>query len=179
LLLGLLHEGEGIAARVLESVGVSLEAVRIRVEAIVLPGSSSPTGHIPFTDRAKTALENALREALQLGDNFIGPEHLLLGLLREGQGVAVRVLTDLGADLGHMREQVIGLAGGERTERVLSTRKPDIQPASSAYQSLLNCSFCNEPQDRVAKLIAGPGVYICDRCVALCQEILDELPPPA
>ena len=57
-------------------------------------------------------------------------------------------------------------------------QKPDIQPASSAYQSLLNCSFCNEPQDRVTKLIAGPGVYICDRCIALCQEILDELPPP-
>jgi hypothetical protein len=141
VLLGLLHEGEGIAARVLESVQISLEVVRIKVEAIVGLGSSSPTGHIPFTPRAKKALENALREALQLGDNFIGTEHLLLGLLRERQGVAVQVLTDLGADLGHMREQVIGLAGGERTERV---ETEDLEATSTSGGELLVESLLGE-----------------------------------
>ena len=180
LLLGMLHEGDGIAARVLGSAEVSLEAARARVEALVGQGSSSPTGQFPFSRRAKQVLENALREALQLGDNFVGTEHLLLGLLREGGGVAVQVLKDLGADRAHLREQVLGLAGEERTEendRPPSV-KPEIRPASPTYQSVLHCSFCDAPQDEVAKLIAGPGVYICDRCVALCQEILDEQLPP-
>ena len=185
VLLGMIHEGEGIAAQVLESAGISLEAARAKVAAIVGPGSSSPSGHIPFTPRAKKVLEMALREAIHLGDNFIGTEHLLLGLLREGQGVAVEVLQNSGADLRRLREHVTDLAGGQRTslfEAEESDRparlKPEIQPASSARAALLHCSFCNEPQDRVAKLIAGPGVYICDRCVALCQEILDEQLPP-
>ena len=158
----------------LESRDISLEAARARVEAIVGQGSSSPSGHIPFTPRAKKALEHALREALQLGDHFIGTEHLLLGLLREGRGVAIQVLEQLGADLGQVREQVIEMAADERTERRSPAVKPDIQPASSSYVSLLHCSFCNEPQDQVTKLVAGPGVYICDRCIALCQEILDQ-----
>ena len=182
VLLGMLHEGEGIAAQVLLAAEISLEAARGKVEAIVGPGSSSPSGHIPFTPRAKKALEHALREALQLGDNFIGTEHLLLGLLREGQGGAVQVLVDLGADLERVREQVLGMAvEGGRTalfEAEEANRpaghKPDIQPAPPTRKAALHCSFCLEPQDRVAKLIAGPGVYICDRCVALCQEILDE-----
>jgi ATP-dependent Clp protease ATP-binding subunit ClpA len=188
VLLGMLRDSEGIAAQVLESAEVALEAARTRVEAIVGQGSSSPSGHIPFTPRAKKVLENALREALQLGDNFIAPEHLLLGILREGQGVAVRVLTDLGADTGRMREQIVGFAVAERSQRNETedveapsrrARKPEIQPASSTYRSVLSCSFCGEPQDRVNKLIAGPGVYICDSCIALCQEILDEqIPPP-
>ena len=182
VLLGMLHEGEGIAAQVLVSAEISLEAARRKVEAIVGPGSSSPSGHIPFTPRAKKALEHALREALKLGDNFIGTEHLLLGLLREGQGVAIQVLVDLGADLDSVREQVLRMAveGGrtalfeaEEVERPV-VQKPDIQPAPVTRKTVLHCSFCLEPQDRVAKLIAGPGVYICDRCVALCQEILDE-----
>ena len=183
VLLGMIHEGEGIAAQVLESAGISLEAARAKVAAIVGPGASSPSGHIPFTPRAKKVLEMALREAIQLGDNFIGTEHLLLGLLREGQGVAVDVLQNSGADLRRLREQVIDLAGGQRTTLFEAEEpdrpgrlKPEIQPSSSARASL-HCSFCNEPQDRVAKLIAGPGVYICDRCVALCQEILDEQLP--
>ena len=185
VLLGMIYEGEGIAAQVLESAGISLEAARAKVAAIVGSGSSSPSGHIPFTPRAKKVLEMALREALQLGANFIGTEHLLLGLLREGQGVAVEVLQNSGADLRRLREQVIDLAGGERTALFEAEEfdrpgrlKPEIQPASSGRAALLHCSFCNEPQDRVAKLIAGPGVYICDRCVALCQGILDEQLPP-
>ena len=182
VLLGMLHEGEGIAAQVLVAAEISLEAARRKVEASVGPGSASPSGHIPFTPRAKKALEHALREALQLGDNFIGTEHLLLGLLREGQGVAIQVLVDLGADLGRVREQVLGMAvEGGRTALFEAdevdrpdVHKPDIQPAPATHKAGLHCSFCLAPQDRVAKLIAGPGVYICDRCVTLCQEILDE-----
>ena len=92
ILLGLIHEGEGVAAKALESLGISLEAVRNQVEEIIGQGGSSPSGHIPFTPRAKKVLELSLREALQLGHNYIGTEHILLGLIREGEGVAAQVL---------------------------------------------------------------------------------------
>jgi ATP-dependent Clp protease ATP-binding subunit ClpA len=107
LLLGLIHEGEGVAAMVLESLGISLEAVRAQVEEIIGQGQSAPTGHIPFTPRAKKVLELSLREATQLGHNYIGTEHILLGLIREGEGVAAQVLVKLGADLSRVRQQVI------------------------------------------------------------------------
>jgi ATP-dependent Clp protease ATP-binding subunit ClpA len=107
LLLGLIHEGEGVAARALESLGISLEAVRAQVEEIIGQGQSAPTGHIPFTPRAKKVLELSLREATQLGHNYIGTEHILLGLIREGEGVAAQVLVKLGADLSRVRQQVI------------------------------------------------------------------------
>jgi ATP-dependent Clp protease ATP-binding subunit ClpA len=117
ILLGLIHEGEGVAAKALESLGISLEAVRAQVEEIIGQGQSAPTGHIPFTPRAKKVLELSLREALQLGHNYIGTEHILLGLIREGEGVAAQVLVKLGADLARVRQQVVqvlgGYAGGE------------------------------------------------------------------
>ncbi|MCY1138209.1 ATP-dependent Clp protease ATP-binding subunit [Actinoplanes sp. Pm04-4] len=106
LLLGLLHEGEGVASRALGSLGVTLSAVRERVEEKVGLGASSPGGHIPFTPRAKKVLELALRESLQLGHNFIGAEHILLGLIREGEGVALQVL---GANPSRVREKVLTL----------------------------------------------------------------------
>jgi ATP-dependent Clp protease ATP-binding subunit ClpC len=109
LLLGLIHEGESIAARALDSVGVRLDSARQQVEAIVGLGKRAPSGHIPFTPRAKKGLELSLREALQLSDTYIGPEHILLGLLREGDAVAVRVLVALGTDLNRVRQQVIKL----------------------------------------------------------------------
>ena len=112
ILLGLIHEGEGVAAKALESLGISLEAVREQVEEIIGQGGSSPSGHIPFTPRAKKVLELSLREALQLGHNYIGTEHILLGLIREGEGVAAQVLTKLGADLSRVRQQVIQLLSG-------------------------------------------------------------------
>ncbi len=112
LLLGLIQEGEGVAAKALESIGISLEAVRNQVEEIIGRGSSAPTGHIPFTPRAKKVLELSLREALQLGHNYIGTEHILLGLIREGEGVAAQVLTKLGADLDRVRNQVVQLLTG-------------------------------------------------------------------
>src|SRR5213082_233665 len=112
ILLGLIHEGEGVAAKALESLGISLEAVRSQVEEIIGQGQAAPTGHIPFTPRAKKVLELSLREALQLGHNYIGTEHILLGLIREGEGVAAQVLVKLGADLNRVRQQVLQLLSG-------------------------------------------------------------------
>ncbi len=112
ILLGLIHEGEGVAAKALESLGISLEAVREKVEETIGPAGSSTTGSPPFTPRAKKVLELSLREALQLGHNYIGTEHMLLGLVREGEGVAAQVLVSLGADLARVRQQVIQLLSG-------------------------------------------------------------------
>jgi hypothetical protein len=112
ILLGLIHEGQGVAARALESLGISLEAVRQQVEEIIGQGQQAPSGHIPFTPRAKKVLELSLREAHQLGHDHIGSEHILLGLIREGEGVAAQVLVRLGADLNRVRQQVIQLLHG-------------------------------------------------------------------
>jgi ATP-dependent Clp protease ATP-binding subunit ClpA len=116
ILLGLIHEGEGVAAKALESLGISLDAVRQQVEEIIGQGQQAPSGHIPFTPRAKKVLELSLREALQLGHSYIGTEHILLGLIREGDGVAAQVLVVLGADLNRVRQQVIQLARGHSAE---------------------------------------------------------------
>ncbi|HEX2064947.1 MAG TPA: Clp protease N-terminal domain-containing protein, partial [Acidimicrobiales bacterium] len=112
ILLGLIHEGEGVAAKALESLGISLEAVREKVEETIGPAGTAGTGSPPFTPRAKKVLELSLREALQLGHNYIGTEHMLLGLVREGEGVAAQVLVNLGADLSRVRQQVIQLLSG-------------------------------------------------------------------
>ncbi|GAB4069676.1 ATP-dependent Clp protease ATP-binding subunit [Angustibacter speluncae] len=112
ILLGLIHEGEGVAAKALESLGISLESVREQVQEIIGQGQQAPSGHIPFTPRAKKVLELSLREALQLGHNYIGTEHILLGLIREGEGVAAQVLIKLGADLNRVRQQVLQLLSG-------------------------------------------------------------------
>jgi ATP-dependent Clp protease ATP-binding subunit ClpC len=113
ILLGLIHEGEGVAAKALESLGISLDAVRQQVEEIIGQGQQAPSGHIPFTPRAKKVLELGLRESLQLGHNHIGTEHILLGLLREGEGVAAQVMVRLGADLNRVRREVIRLVSGD------------------------------------------------------------------
>ena len=119
ILLGLIHEGEGVAARALESLGISLEAVRQQIEEIIGQGEQAPSWHIDFTPRAKKVLELSSREALQLGHNYIGTEHILLGLIREGEGVAAQVLARLGADLSRVRQQLIQLlhgSGGKEPE---------------------------------------------------------------
>jgi Clp amino terminal domain, pathogenicity island component/UvrB/uvrC motif len=117
LLLGLVHEGEGVAAKALEAMGISLEAVREQVETIIGRGEHTESGHIPFTPRAKRVLELSLRESSQLGHNYIGTEHILLGLVREGDGVAAQVLVKLGADLNRVRQQVIQQLHGHPAER--------------------------------------------------------------
>ena len=131
ILLGLIHEGEGVAAKALESLGISLEAVRSQVEEIIGQGGSSPSGHIPFTPRAKKVLELSLREALQLGHNYIGTEHILLGLIREGEGVAAQVLVKLGADLSRVRQQVIQLLSGYQGPSGSSGGRGEQTPASA------------------------------------------------
>src|SRR5660397_71795 len=133
LLLGLIHEGEGVAAKALESLGISLEGVRSQVEEIIGQGQSAPSGHIPFTPRAKKVLELSLREALQLGHNYIGTEHILLGLIREGEGVAAQVLGKLGADLNRVRQQVIQLLSGYQGKEPVAAGGPaEGQPSGSA-----------------------------------------------
>ncbi len=114
ILLGLIHEGEGVAASALQSLGISLEAVRQQVEQIIGRGEQAPSGHVPFTPRAKKVLELSLREAQHLGHDYIGTEHILLGLIREGEGVAAQVLVRLGADLNRVRQQVIQLLHGQQ-----------------------------------------------------------------
>jgi ATP-dependent Clp protease ATP-binding subunit ClpC len=120
ILLGLIHEGEGVAAKALEALGINLEQVREQVQDIIGQGQQSPSGHIPFTPRAKKVLELSLREALQLGHSYIGTEHLLLGLIREGEGVAAQVLTKLGADTNKVRQQVIQLLSGYQGKESVS-----------------------------------------------------------
>ena len=114
LLLGLVHEGEGVAAQALESLGVSLTAVRQQVEEIIGRGQQASSGRIPFTPRAKKVLELSRREALAMGHNYVGTEHILLGLLREGDGVAAQVLVRMGADLNGVRQQVILILSGRQ-----------------------------------------------------------------
>jgi ATP-dependent Clp protease ATP-binding subunit ClpC len=117
LLLGLEREDEGIAAKALVSLGVKLDTTRQQVVEIIGKGKKAPSGHIPFTPRAKKVLELSLREALQLGHDYIDTEHILLGLLREGGGVAVRILAALGADPSSVRRTVIGLTPAEEADR--------------------------------------------------------------
>ncbi len=124
ILLGLIHEGEGVAAKALESLGISLEGVRAQVEEIIGQGQQAPAGHIPFTPRAKKVLELSLREALQLGHNYIGTEHILLGLIREGEGVAAQVLVKLGADLNRVRQQVLQLLSGYQGKEPATSGAP-------------------------------------------------------
>ncbi|SDT25497.1 ATP-dependent Clp protease ATP-binding subunit ClpC [Actinoplanes derwentensis] len=138
ILLGLIHEGEGVAAKALESLEISLEAVRRQVEEIIGQGQETPAGHIPFTPRAKRVLELALREALQLGHDYIGTEHILLGLIREGEGVAARVLVKLGADRDRVRQQVIQLISGFAAEATEQTGgKATVKATATAASPLL------------------------------------------
>lgn len=115
ILLGLIHEGEGVAAKSIESLGISLEDVRLKVKEVIGQGQVAPTGHIPFTPRGKKVLELSLREALQLGHNYIGTEHILLGLIREGEGVAAQILIMLGLELTRVRQVVIQVLGGMKS----------------------------------------------------------------
>ena len=130
ILLGLIQEGEGVAAKALESMGINLDDVRREVEEIIGRGTQPHTGHVPFTPRAKKVLELSLREGLQMGHKYIGTEFLLLGLIREGEGVAAQVLTKLGADLPRVRQQVIQLLSGYEGGEGQNPESPEGQQAS-------------------------------------------------
>ena len=136
ILLGLIHEGEGVAAKALESLGISLEQVREQVEEIIGTGQQPPSGHVPFTPRAKKVLELSLREALQMNHNYIGTEHMLLGLIREGEGVAASVLIKLGADLNRVRNTVLQLLSGYQGREASMAGAPEAGPEKSSSQVL-------------------------------------------
>ena len=157
ILLGLIHEGEGVAAKALESLNISLEAVRQQVEEIIGQGQAAPTGHIPFTPRAKKVLELSLREALQLGHNYIGTEHILLGLIREGEGVAAQVLQKLGADLNRVRETVIQLTSGW-TEAAASSGGEEIEVFTETVAEMVE--------------VAADDAPTCPNCFASLDETL-------
>jgi ATP-dependent Clp protease ATP-binding subunit ClpC len=195
ILLGLVHEGEGVAARALASLGISRDDVREEVVAIVGEGKGAPAGHVPFTPRAKKVLELALREALQLGHNYIGTEHILLGLVREGEGVAAQVLQRRGANLDRVRQTVMQLlsgyaesavAAGEATsdvsQRVGSTDHPEAEEepwrgplcpscgaelaTSAAYRSIT----VPDEDDRNGRAVALVFCRTCSRTIGVLPE---------
>jgi ATP-dependent Clp protease ATP-binding subunit ClpC len=146
ILLGLIHEGEGVAAKAMEELGISLEAVRQQVEEIIGLGQQAPAGHIPFTPRAKKVLELSLREALQLGHNYVGTEHILLGLIREGEGVAAQVLVKMGADLNRVRQQVIQLLSGYQSKDQSAAEEPS-EAAPATFSAAKDQSAAEEPSE--------------------------------
>ena len=181
ILLGLIHEGEGVAAKALESLGISLEAVRAQVEEIIGHGGQAPSGHIPFTPRAKKVLELSLREALQLGHNYIGTEHILLGLIREGEGVAAQVLQKLGADLNRVRQAVVQLLEGwsdvaesSGGEHVGAYVEVTTSPTEAIGENAPLCPNCFAPLDetlavrKLERTSEGESVSVgfayCTRC---------------
>ena len=165
ILLGLIAIGEGLAFEVLTDEGIGLEALRSKVEAMIGRGSGPIQGHIPFTPRAKKVLEIALREAKHLNHNYIGTEHVLLGIIREGEGVAAQALEALGAGGFKLRAAVMAAMTG------LSAAK-SAGPISGSAQAPA-CSFCSKPRDAVKTLVAGPGsIAICDECIDLALDVV-------
>ncbi len=184
ILLGLVHEGEGVASKALESMHISLEAAFQKVEEIIGRGQARPTGHIPFTPRAKKVLELSLRESLQLDHSFIGTEHILLGLIREGEGVGAQVLRELGADLNRVRQTMIQLLSGYTGsvgEGVLagSEQAGGWHPAPRGGPRCPSCGRPLEGELRYRKLIATHPderedpmpilMLFCGRCGALLR----------
>jgi ATP-dependent Clp protease ATP-binding subunit ClpC len=151
ILLGLIHEGEGIAARTLDSLGVSLVGMRERIEELIGVGSERlSSGHIPFTPRSKKVLELSLREAMALGHNYIGTEHVLLGLIREGEGVGAQVLTQQGLTLEQVRARVI--------ELVPEGEPPLTRSDLTGVAETMMLAVFEQPQSRVARVLESFGV---------------------
>ena len=171
ILLGLIHEGEGVAAKALESLGIGLEAVRAKVEETIGPAGSFTTNSPPFTPRAKMVLELSLREAMQLGHHYIGTEHILLGLVREGEGVAAQVLVGMGAGLPRVREEVLNLLGTspepeEAGERVQGASRRRVVVARE------RCRLCGRDLWEVDRFITAGDVRVCGECVTTAAEVL-------
>ena len=154
ILLGLIRVDDGVAAQVLDSSGVSLESVRESVERIIGPGATPPTGHIPFTPRAKKVLDLSLREALQLSQNYIGTEHILLGLIREGEGVAAQVLAQLGLDLITARQKVMEVLGGSGSPR------RTVGSTEAFAVSEIHSAVVEAPQRAVESMPVCPGCRV-------------------
>ncbi len=187
ILLGLVHEGEGVGAKALEELGISLNRARERVLEIIGHGGSAPSGHIPFTPRAKKVLELSLREALQLGHNYIGTEHILLGLIREGEGVGAQVLTKMGADLSTVRTKVIqllsgysgGAPGPAPAVSFTSSAPPRASVVLSGGTHGVGCSFCGRDFWDVDRYVTARGIAICSDCVTTAARVIAEAPASA
>jgi hypothetical protein len=174
ILLGLLREDVGIATGALRALGISHEAVQLKVEQTIGLAATGSGGSAPFTPRAKKVLEFALRESMQLGDSDIGSEHLLLGLVREGEGVAAQVLVSLGAELSRVRQQVMQLLSAAKGRRL------EVDPGTSVHRvpaisraRLAACSFCGLAPPQSGQLVAGNNAFICERCVRRWSNRLD------
>jgi len=155
ILLGLVDEGEGVAHVALASLGITAEAVKEQVHDIIGQGQSQPTSRIPFTPRAKQALELAHREAVQLGHNYIGTEHILLGLIREGEGVASQILVKLGADLNRVRQQVIQLLAGYSSNGQTVAPSPvngDGDPRDTEESSYISVGISSSPDIEILEV---------------------------
>ncbi len=165
ILLGLLREEEGLAARVLDSLGITVEEVRAQVVRIVGLGGEPAEANIPFTPRAKKMLELALREALSLGHDYIGTEHILLGLVRENEGVAARILLDFDADDERIRSEIMHVLSGSAGERAPRKGEPWI---------MVYCPSCHTPIESIGTEVAsgrfvveGDGAQTCRGCGAV------------
>jgi hypothetical protein len=183
LLLGLLHEGEGVAAQALDALDISIGAARLQVEEIIGRGGQAPSGHIPFTPRAKQVLELSLREAIQLGHNYIGTEHVLLGLVREGQGVAAQVLARLGADLSRLRQVVVQLLASGGDDEGASLLHVEEQPVSQRVVvggPRDGCMFCGRDLYEVERAVTNRfGVLLCKDCARLAVQTIERAPEVA
>lgn len=182
LLLGLMDEGEGVAARALHRQGLTIEAIREKVDEVVSSTSDFPSSP-PFTPRAKKVLELSLREALQLGHNYIGTEHMLLGLIRESEGAAARVLVNLGTDLARLRQDVIEILAGipepERPpdeESFETLRERAAMGVLRRSSALVACSFCGRRPPDSGRLVKGQDALICEYCVVEWGERLRTSP---
>jgi hypothetical protein len=184
LLLAMLHdEVDGVGQQVLRAAGITYDRVHAHVVEIVGRGEVPPSGDIPFSPRAKRVLELSLREALEVGDREIRSEHILLGLLREGSGVAAEVLVELGADVSQLRHEVIARRGATSSEPeravargAMSTHAiPQTAPAPGLRTAAARCSFCSRREERVGRFLVAGGVLICDECVRDAAAQLDEL----
>jgi len=184
ILLGIVHEGSGIAGRALESLEISLPRVRIEVEEIIGRGGSAPVGNVPFTPRAKKVLELSLREAVTLGHNYIGTEHILLGLIREGEGVGAKVLVESGADLETTRARVLDLladkegrppdeSGLHRFQTPVEIGVWQLVPRDVAPEeaSMRRCSFCGRAAGSIETLVITPRASICGECLERARRL--------
>jgi hypothetical protein len=185
ILLGLVHEGEGVAAQVLESQGIALTAVREKVKETIGIVEGGARGQPPFTPRAKKVLELSLREALALDHSYIGTEHLLLGVLRGGEGVATQVLVGLGADPVRMRQMVMEFVtrgpadvtkrGGGRWRRSGLGRPLDFSPVPQEAPPPLAdvCALCGRHLWDVAHFFGAEDARVCDECIRAAARVLD------
>jgi len=186
LLLGLIAERNGVAAKALGRLGITLDRARAKVEETLGLSGMAPTGSPPFTPRAKKVMELSLREALDLGHNYISTEHMLLGIVQEGEGVACQVLVSLGADLTRVRQQVIELLSGYKGKASTepstesgpwerwTSRSPGSVLRRRAPAEFVACSFCGRQPPASGRIIRGADAFICEHCIRQWHGVLDQ-----